>query len=1012
MQREEDLKKAPEGEWEEDSEFKRLDERLANSDDSCDKIGYRARYRSGIVLEPEFEDEAGLETETDSEIDAETKTVAADNRAHEPEVHKIHEPMGEETRMLDAALVLDEIYTGFEQDAEDGINEMRTGFEDDAEDVVDETYAEETDEEPAYYAEDEGSFGEEEDADEEGYDEEEDDGYVIKASRSKSQSPFQRFLDRQKEKTVMDWVVTVTGIVVLVFAIVTGAIFLIMRNVEAEVASFQEVGADLAEVSIIGESGLIAVTEATLARLNAYAEPEPETEPGPEETAASEPVPDEKVAVGMKLSSIQKDLKIKFINKNTEKLIASVPFTVDIKGPDGSVTTKTDDDMDGIVYLSGIASGKYTVTMKPVSGYDKYTISESSSDVTVKDTIEYKKVDVSDEVKTESQVNVAIEETKKQEPPVESVLTDTVEWVESTRSENNATYTEIKKADIPDPATLARAVLDRAFWTSKAQGTVSGNETVAVLEIPDAASVKQGESTVVTITMENITDSNINLALSDSSIANVSRDGNELTVEGIVKGETTLTVTCQGLSVTCKITVTKDAVAVALDQTSASVKVGGTVTLKASVSNFTSDSGVVWASSDTAVATVTDGGVVTGVKVGKATITARSKEDNAVAASCEVTVTDGISVSVDPASVTVYKGKTVEIKAKVANHSSTDKVTYASSDTGVATVSDKGVVTGVKKGKATITVTCEENKNVKATCEVTVKDSVEDDTSSKLKDKNGNQLYYKDGNGAYHEAVYADYYKYDVFYLKTSNYKYTGWQTLDNTLYFFDKNGNKVTGEQVIQGAKYKFSDSGALLTGTGTLGIDVSKHNGTIDWNAVKNSGISYVIIRCGYRGYTTGALIEDPKFKSNIAGAQAAGLKVGIYFFTQAINEAEAVEEASMVIGLIKPYAISYPVFLDVEPSGGRADGISKDMRTAVCNAFCATMANSGYTAGIYANKTWLNEKINAGALGGNKIWLAQYAAAPTYTGTYHIWQYSSKGSVSGISGHVDMNLSYLGY
>ena len=301
---------------------------------------------------------------------------------------------------------------------------------------------------------------------------------------------------------------------------------------------------------------------------------------------------------------------------------------------------------------------------------------------------------------------------------------------------------------------------------------------------------------------------------------------------------------------------------------------------------------------------------------------------------------------------------------------------------------------------------------MKAVCEVTVKAGAEDDTTSKLKDKNGNQLYYKDSNGNYVEATYADYYKYDVFYLKNPSYIYTGWQTIDNTLYFFDKNGNKVVGDQVIQGAKYSFADSGALITGSGVLGIDVSKHNGTIDWAAVKNSGISYVIIRCGYRGSTTGALIEDPKFKSNIKGAQAAGLKVGIYFFTQAINEAEAVEEASMVLQLIKPYAISYPVYLDVESSGGRADGISKDTRTAVCKAFCATIANSGYTSGIYANKTWLNEKLSPSALGGHKIWLAQYAAAPTYNGPYHMWQYSSKGSVSGISGRVDMNLSYLGY
>lgn len=270
------------------------------------------------------------------------------------------------------------------------------------------------------------------------------------------------------------------------------------------------------------------------------------------------------------------------------------------------------------------------------------------------------------------------------------------------------------------------------------------------------------------------------------------------------------------------------------------------------------------------------------------------------------------------------------------------------------------------------------------------------------------------------EAKYADYYTNSEFYRKvtktTGEYRYTGWQTIDGVTYFFDKNGNKVTGEQVIQGAKYNFNSDGSLNNSSGHLGIDVSKYNGNIDWNAVKNSGVSYVIIRCGYRGSTTGALIEDPMFRSNIQGAAKAGLKVGVYFFTQATNEVEAVEEASMVLNLIKGYNISYPVFLDVEATNGnngRADGISVSTRTAVCKAFCQTIQNSGYKSGIYANKTWLNEKIDTPSLTGYRIWLAQYAAAPSYSRTkYDMWQYSSKGKVSGISGNVDMNISYMGY
>ena len=171
-------------------------------------------------------------------------------------------------------------------------------------------------------------------------------------------------------------------------------------------------------------------------------------------------------------------------------------------------------------------------------------------------------------------------------------------------------------------------------------------------------------------------------------------------------------------------------------------------------------------------------------------------------------------------------------------------------------------------------------------------------------------------------------------------------------------------------------------------------------------------MIIRCGYRGSAEGKLIEDPKFAANIKGATAAGLKVGIYFFSQAVDEIEAVEEASMVLGLIRNYTISYPVFLDVEASGGRGDKIDKTTRTAVCNAFCQTIQNAGYTAGIYSNKVWLENKIDAGSLSSYKIWLAQYAANPTYKGKYEMWQYRSTGSVSGIKGNVDMNISYLGY
>ncbi|NLG04099.1 MAG: hypothetical protein GX567_09775, partial [Clostridia bacterium] len=142
--------------------------------------------------------------------------------------------------------------------------------------------------------------------------------------------------------------------------------------------------------------------------------------------------------------------------------------------------------------------------------------------------------------------------------------------------------------------------------------------------------------------------------------------------------------------------------------------------------------------------------------------------------------------------------------------------------------------------------------------------------------------------------------------------------------------------------------------------------------------------------------------------------GLKVGVYFFTTAINETEAVEEASMCAALCSGYGINYPIFMDCESSGRPGyNGMSAGQRTSIIKAFCNTIKSAGYTPGVYANKTWLSSYMNVSELSGYKIWLAQYnAAGPTYKGRYDLWQYTSKGSVSGISGYVDMNQSYLGY
>lgn len=198
------------------------------------------------------------------------------------------------------------------------------------------------------------------------------------------------------------------------------------------------------------------------------------------------------------------------------------------------------------------------------------------------------------------------------------------------------------------------------------------------------------------------------------------------------------------------------------------------------------------------------------------------------------------------------------------------------------------------------------------------------------------------------------------------------------------------------------------------SLGIDVSKYQKEIDWDVVAAEGVEFAIIRCGYRGMQTGALVEDPYFRANLEGAKKAGIKVGIYFFSQAINAVEAVEEASMVLELLDGEEIDYPIFIDTEGGGGtaRADQLDADTRTLVCKYFCKTIKNEGYTPGVYSGRWYYYNKVHAEQLEEYTIWLAEYRDTPLYENRYDMWQYTSKGAVAGIEGYVDLNVSYLGY
>lgn len=199
------------------------------------------------------------------------------------------------------------------------------------------------------------------------------------------------------------------------------------------------------------------------------------------------------------------------------------------------------------------------------------------------------------------------------------------------------------------------------------------------------------------------------------------------------------------------------------------------------------------------------------------------------------------------------------------------------------------------------------------------------------------------------------------------------------------------------------------------TVGIDVSKYQGEIDWEKVKNDGIDYAILRLGYRGYGTGKMVLDETYEDNLEAAEEVGMDLGVYYFTQAITPEEAVEEAEMVLEYIKGHRITYPVIVDIEDvpaEEARTAGLTRDEVTDILIAFCDRIQQEGYTPMIYANTKWLVSKMDLARLTDYDKWLAQYYRTPFFPYEFQMWQYSSTGRVDGIEGDVDLNVCFKNY
>ena len=205
---------------------------------------------------------------------------------------------------------------------------------------------------------------------------------------------------------------------------------------------------------------------------------------------------------------------------------------------------------------------------------------------------------------------------------------------------------------------------------------------------------------------------------------------------------------------------------------------------------------------------------------------------------------------------------------------------------------------------------------------------------------------------------------------------------------------------------RYKSEDTLA------SVGVDVSSHQQEIDWELVAANGVEFAMIRVGYRGYTEGEIQPDDYFVQNIEGARAAGLDVGVYFFSQALDEQEAIDEANYVLEQIKDYPLSYPVIFDWEDieADARTDGMDSVQLTKNAIAFCDTIKQAGYRAGVYFNQRFGYEEFDLESLQDYVFWLAEYNDTPSFSFHFQIWQYCNDGRVDGIKTDVDLNLAFL--
>ena len=509
-----------------------------------------------------------------------------------------------------------------------------------------------------------------------------------------------------------------------------------------------------------------------------------------------------------------------------------------------------DDDADGMIYLKNLDGGYYQVWFDPEDGdyFPQAPVYPSE----VKSKVEY---EVVKNIEKKVEAYVAAEDVNSHNvvQEEETVLKDTVEFVESSSKKDTDVYAPAKAvapgSAVTPTAGTATTIKDATTGIDVASATPSAS--LGVGQKLGSISIEKTDK------VTGITPVTTSLKVDNPSVATAALSGNSIQVNGVSAGKAKITVT---VNYTYKKAETNSGSQTGSGESGTSTGEGQTGSGESgSSAGDQSESG------------------------GSGTSTGEGQTGSGESGTPTGDGQSGSGESVTPTG----DGQKDSGNTPVARLHNTKFFVVGATDE--------------KTGSITWTIIVEVIAN---------------DASTQLKDAAGHPLF-KDANGTIKATAAdydpnATYY----YLAQEGKTTYYGWQTLNGNTYYYDKNGNPVTGTQVILGMQYTFGTDGALLSGMGA-GIDVSKWNGNIDWGKVKSSGITFAIVRCGGRYRNDRTLYKDPNYAANMKGATSAGIKTGVYFYSTALSVGEAVEEASLAVSMARGYKVSLPIFIDMEDS-----------------------------------------------------------------------------------------------